>query len=171
MDLPHQPFWCEENIWHLCAHPAPGAGPRSVLVLSGADGHVACWAQRAGPPDGPILWDYHVVLAARDAEGWAVWDLDTRLGCPAPLARWLAGTFPAAARVPSGLRPRFAVVPADAYRAGFASDRAHMRTPDGGWQQPPPPWPAIAGGGLTLARLLAQARSGIGMEMLGAALG
>lgn len=166
----HQPFWCEENIWQLAAHPAPGPGERRVLVLTGAAAEVACWEQRAARPGRPLLWDYHVVLAAHDG-GWRIWDLDTRLGAPLPAADWLRGTFPAPERVRAAYQPRFAVFAAQAWRDGFGSDRAHMRRADGGWQRPPPPWPPPSGQAITLAGALAQARAGLDLAALAASLG
>lgn len=166
----HQPFWCEENIWHLAAHPAPGAGERRVVVLTGAAGEVACWQQRAARPGRPVLWDYHVVLAAHDG-GWLIWDLDTRLGAPLAVQDWLRATFPAPEQVRAPYQPRFALFGAQDWIAGFGSDRAHMRRADGGWQQPPPPWPAISGEALTLAAAIAQARAGLDLKALATALG
>jgi hypothetical protein len=166
MEIAHQPFWCEENIWHLAQHPAPGAGERLVLVISGAGGEVACWAQRAGRAGRPILWDYHVVLAVRWEDGWRIWDLDTRLGCPLPAATWLHGTFPCPDRVLPAFQPRFAVIPAATWIASFGSDRAHMRDAGGGWQRPPPPWPPIHAGDLSLEAAVQQARNGIDLAGL-----
>lgn len=166
----HQPFWCEENIWHLAAHPAPGAGERRVLVITGAAREVACWQQRASRPGRPVLWDYHVVLAAHDSL-WRIWDLDSRLGAPLPAQDWLHATFPALERTPTPYQPRFAVFAARTWRDGFGSDRAHMRRADGGWQQPPPPWPVIGGQGITLAAAIAEARDGFDLTALAASLG
>lgn len=160
----HQPFWCEENVWHLAQHAATQAAERLVLVLTGASAQVACWHQKAGDAGRPILWDYHVVLATRtDAHGWQVWDLDSRVGVPAAARAWLQATFPAADRVPHAYRPRFAAIPADHYVRHFGSNRGHMREADGGWLQPPPPWPAITGEGLTLADALTEARRGLNL--------
>jgi hypothetical protein len=90
----YQPFWCEENIWHLAGAPQVGSGKRLVLILTGSNRHVACWSQRATPPDEAVLWDYHVVLAVRSATECVIWDLDTRLGYPVPAAIWLGATIP-----------------------------------------------------------------------------
>ena len=161
----YQPFWCEENIWHLAVHPAPGTGERLVLVITGAGTEVACWNQRAGSPGQPVLWDYHVILAVRSPV-WRIWDLDTSLGSPLPAQTWLHGTFPRPAQVRRTNQPRFAVFTASAWLAGFASDRSHMRRSDGGWQQPPPPWPPIDGLDLTLADAIGQARAGLDLTEL-----
>lgn len=167
--IPYQPFWCEENIWHLAAHPAPGAGERVVLVITGAVDEVACWNQRAGHPGQPVLWDYHVVLAVRSA-AWEVWDLDTRLGAPLAFTAWLQGTFPMPERVRAPYQPRFGVFAAEAWIAGLRSDRSHMRRADGGWQHPPPSWPMISGAGFTLAEAIATARDGLDRDQLVARL-
>lgn len=37
----------------------------------------------------------------------------------------------------------FRVVPAKQFLQSFASDRRHMKRPDGSWIKPPPPYPAI----------------------------
>lgn len=37
----------------------------------------------------------------------------------------------------------FRVIPAETYLAEFASDRRHMRRPDGTWIKPPPSYPPI----------------------------
>jgi hypothetical protein len=100
------------------------------------------WNQRAATsPHAPVLWDYHVVLLAEGP--LEVFDLDSCLGVPCTLAQWLKGTFPEDRRVEPSYQPSFRVVDADCFIRTFASDRSHMRTPDGAWQAPPPKWPAI----------------------------
>ena len=160
----YQPFWCEENIWHLAQDPATAGDPavkeRFVVVITGAGAQVACWQQKAGIAGGPILWDYHVVLAVH-SDGWRIWDLDGRLGCPVAARAWLDATFPFPRLVPARFQPRFALIPADEYVRTFGSDRGHMRAADGSWQQPPPPWPALAGQGMTLTDVITRARHGL----------
>ena len=142
------PFYCEENIWWLAADARVGPGRRTVLVISNPAGKVALWNQRAGAADqeGLVVWDYHVVLVCEDA----VWDLDTTLGMPTPVATYLSRTFRGA---PEPFAPRFRVLDAEVYREVFASDRRHMRSDDGAFVQPPPPWAAI-GEGHTLDALV-----------------
>jgi hypothetical protein len=149
-----------------------GADERVVLVVTGASAEVACWHQKAGGADAPILWDYHVVLAARAGAAWSIWDLDGRLGAPVAARAWLGTTFPLPALVPARHQPRFEWIAADEYVRGFGSDRSHMRTPDGGWQREPPAWPPIDGAGraLTLSALRARARDGLDLAALTARL-
>lgn len=160
--MDYQAFWCEENIWRLCADAVVGPGERVVLMLTGTAGHVACWGQRAATSDdAPVLWDYHVVLAVRH-EGWSVWDLDCRLGYPLPASAWLATIFPCPDTVRPVFQPRCLLIPANEYRDQLRSDRSHMRTASGGWQQPPPPWPAPhRADGTTLATYVERARRGL----------
>lgn len=168
--LPYQPFWCEENVWHLAQRPEPGDGERLVLVVTGAAGCFAAWQQRDTPLDSPVVWDYHVVLAA-GGPAWSVWDLDTRLGCPVPANRWLNASFPCPELTPRELWPRFAVFPAGEFVERFGSDRSHMRRSDGGWQRPPPPWPMISGSDLSLAEAVVLARRGLDLAQLAVRLG
>lgn len=141
------PFWCEENIWHLCEHEAVVGRERWVLVVSNAIRGIAMWAQRAAAQPGlPIAWDYHVVLLVRDGAKSEIWDLDSALGAPVSATAWLEQSFlelPAAARV---LAPVFRVVRAEDYRRQFGSDRSHMLDEQGCLRQPPPSWARIGEG-------------------------
>jgi protein N-terminal glutamine amidohydrolase len=132
----YHPFYCEENIWHLCR----SGEVTEVVFITNPARRVALWHQKAAPPDRPIVWDYHVIAA----DGRDLWDLDSRLGCPIGRADYLEATFATVGLQPPEYDPRFAVVAAADFVRDFRSDRSHMRGPDGSWQAPPPPWPAIA---------------------------
>ncbi|MFT3771174.1 MAG: hypothetical protein QM820_37645 [Minicystis sp.] len=135
----YQPFYCEENVYHLSAEPIVAARPRDVVFISNPTRSTAMWNQRAaGRPNQPMVWDYHVVLLVADP--WEFWDLDTFLGCPVPAADYLAGSF--AARVPIRFRPLFRLVDAALFAGTFASDRTHM-VRRGRYERPPPSWPCI----------------------------
>ena len=139
------PYYCEENVFHLAREPVLRGRAREVVFISNAERSCAMWHQRAAVKRGwPILWDYHVVLLV--GAPWEVWDLDTTLGMPAPAADYLRRSF-RAGELPEELAPRFRVVGADALAATFASDRSHMRLPDGRFRKPPPPWPPIGAPG------------------------
>jgi hypothetical protein len=141
-------YYCEENIWHLCADPRVGADERHVLLICNRARQVAMWGQKiAEHPGYPIAWDYHVILLARSGvQGqWQAWDLDARAPCPQPASAWLDRSFEGVALLPPQFEPHFRLVDAEAYRRHFRSDRRHMRNPDGSSMQPPPSWPAILG--------------------------
>lgn len=143
----YAPFYCEENIWHLAADRRAAGLASTVALVTNPDRTCVLWNQRAaGPPGAHIVWDYHVIALARDPGGaarWQVLDLDTHLGLPVDLADYAAATFAPPGRLPAQFEPRFRLIPDEDWLARFSSDRAHMRTPDGGWQKPPPPWPPI----------------------------
>ena len=141
----YAPFFCEENVWQLAHERAGLPGERSVVFILGEDPTrptVAVWEQRAAAGAPFVVWDYHVVLVARDAHatGWEVWDHDSTLGATVDAKTWLARSFPC---VVPGLAPRFRVVDAEELLRSFSSDRRHMRAVDGGEQRPFPPWPPI----------------------------
>ena len=134
----YHPFYCEENIHHLCQDARFAGRRRHVLFISGPEKACVMWHQRAAKrPGAPMFWDYHVVLLVEDP--WEVWDLDTTLGLPVPAAEYLLRSFHPG--VPREFRTLFRRVDADAFLQAFASDRSHMRRRDGSWQRPPPPWP------------------------------
>jgi hypothetical protein len=148
------PYYCEENVWQLCVDPGVEGAPRAVLVISNATRTVAVACQRAAPqPDVPVVWDYHVVLAARGALGWAIWDLDSTLGMPVPLSTYLRASLGWPPGFPSPYAARVRVVEAGCYRDTLATDRSHMRDRSGRYHAPPPPWPPI-GTGTNLMRLV-----------------
>lgn len=140
-------YFCEENVWHL-AQTRAGRPDIHAVFVTNRTRQVALWQQRAGDP---VIWDYHVVLLDdRD-----VVDLDTTIegGPTLPAAVWLQSTF---RRADETLAPRFRVVDAGELLRTFASDRSHMRGPDGTPRQPFPEWPPIRcpAGAHTLPRFL-----------------
>jgi hypothetical protein len=143
MSFAYAPFYCEENIYRLASarlETIDDATDPSVVFISNASRQVLLLEQRAGQGAlGVVAWDYHVVY---EEEG-RLFDLDTRLPCPADRRAWLEATFPSAilSKRPE-LAPRFAVVPAREFVRAFSSDRRHMRTSDGTFRKPPPEWPA-----------------------------
>lgn len=147
----YAPNYCEENVWHLCGEPRFAGVEARVVFVSNAARACALWCQRAAErPGEAVVWDYHVILVARSACGWEVWDLDSTLGAPVALGDYLAMTFVDLSRLPppllgelAGLAPRFRVLEAERYRAEFSSDRSHMEGAGYEIRPPAPPWPAI----------------------------
>jgi len=141
------PLFCEENVWQLCDALAGHGVEALAIVVSNLARCVAVFHQRAArAPGSYVAWDYHVVLAVRDAGEWQIVDADTTLPGPCPAADYLAASFPDLPESASAYRPRFRVVEAAAYHDTLASDRRHMRGTDGGWLSEPPPWPLIGSG-------------------------
>lgn len=148
------PYYCEENVWQLCVDPRVEGSSRAVIVISNARRQVAVAHQRVSDRSGrPVVWDYHVVLAARGPLGWVIWDVDSTLGLPVPLADYLRASFGG----PRGFAPpydaRFRVVEASRYRQILATDRSHMRDAAGRLRAPAPSWPPI-GEGTNLMRFV-----------------
>jgi hypothetical protein len=140
-DFLYHPFYCEENVFHLCGHAILAGRARHAVVIGGACEGFVMWHQRAARARGaPLFWDYHVIVLAEDP--WEVWDLDTTLGMPLDASQYLLQSFRAG--LPPELAPLFRVVPADVFVATLASDRSHMRRPDGRFERPPPPWPTVS---------------------------
>lgn len=141
-------------MWQLCADARVEGSPRAAIVISNAMRTVAVLGQRAAPqPDVPVVWDYHVVLAARGPQGWSIWDLDSTLGLPVPLSTYLRASFDYPRGFAAPYSARFRVIEASRYRDTLATDRRHMRDESGDYLVPPPPWPAI-GTGSNLMRLV-----------------
>lgn len=140
----YQPFYCEENVWHLASRAeALGAENPSAVFISSPARTVGMWAQRAGDP---VVWDYHVVLIG-DVNGVpTIWDLDTTAGYPLDLGAWLDASFPFSGVIPPELEPTFRIVSAESFLRDFRSDRSHMRNADGTWKAAPPPWPPLSEG-------------------------
>lgn len=132
----YTPYFCEENVWHLARESAAhGRRDLYAVFITNRLQHVVLWQQRAGDP---VQWDYHVVLF----DGGDVVDLDTVIegGPSLPIGVWLKASF---RHVSEPLAPRFRVVDAAELLRTFASDRSHMRGPDGEPRQPFPEWPPI----------------------------
>lgn len=148
----HQPFYCEENVWWLLQDPEVANHERFALFISNAARQCPLWAQKAGPEEGFVVWDYHVIAIVR-RERMEAWDPDTRLGMPLPLEAYLAGTWPSGAPTAPPFAPRFRLVPSDVFSATFCTDRSHMSTPEG-WLHPPPSWPPPRPDGATPSNLM-----------------
>jgi len=142
LSLDYQARYCEENVWRLLAHSELAACRAWAVIVSSPSGRFVALRQRAGrPEDGLVCWDYHVFAVVDDPHGTRLaLDLDSDIPFPCPLARYLAESFPPMHH--PRRRPIFRVITAVDYLTGLASDRSHMRMPDGSYFAPPPPWPA-----------------------------
>jgi hypothetical protein len=147
------PYYCEENIWHLCREPQFAGREAQVVFISNPTRTCALWGQRAAhDPAEPVVWDYHVILAVRD-EAWMIWDLDTILGLPLEAGDYLQRTFRPHHPIAKQFRPQFRFLGASWFAEHFASDRSHMKDQEGRWLEPPPAWPMILPGQSNLTTL------------------
>lgn len=135
-DFKYWPYYCEENIWHLCQDPRLRAVSNMVVFISNDARKCAIAEQRAGS-DGLVIWDYHVVLLNRSM----IWDLDTLLSFPCPAGDYLKKSF--LLEFDDDYLPRFRVIKAETYIRNFTSDRRHMINQSGKYIHSPPHWPAI----------------------------
>jgi len=137
----HCPFYCEENIWHLCQEDFLTHYDRKVVFISNQNRCFAMNNQRGVSPDSLISWDYHVVLMFNHNNEWKVADLDSLLFLPCSVQEYLSDSF-----VPDLFTcapPVFRVVDADYFIRYFSSDRRHMRNQDGLYLKTPPTFPPI----------------------------
>ncbi|OAE30394.1 hypothetical protein AXG93_3612s1170 [Marchantia polymorpha subsp. ruderalis] len=117
--------YCEENIYMLCK----ALGEQGVAAAD--------------------LSDLFVVFISNDLQRKAgaqealVWDLDTTLSLPVPLSSYVKEAFKPEIELDELYLRLFRVVRASTFLRTFASDRRHMRTPEGGWLAPPPNYECI----------------------------
>ncbi|KAH7510880.1 hypothetical protein JRO89_XSUnG0244100 [Xanthoceras sorbifolium] len=150
-EFDHTPFYCEENVYLLCKKlcakgVADADGSDLFVVFISNEKKQAC-IKRA---DGITLWDYHVVCIQRKRDGDSsclVWDLDSSLPFPSPLASYVSETIRPSFPVFSEFQRFFRMVHAPIFLRFFASDRRHMKDPAGNWIAEPPSYEPIVAEG------------------------
>ena len=162
------PYFCEENVWHLCRDDVVKDGERVIsledrraVFISNDRRAVPMDHQKAGAGN-LVVWDYHVVLFALTRGGWQCWDLDHDRGSPRELADWMRDTFlidaPLEAyRALTGKdieKPRFRVIDAEEFVEHFSSDRSHMMDHKRRPTRPFPAWDPIRPTESTLMRFV-----------------
>lgn len=136
--LKYQPFYCEENIWHLCQHPDYLDG--EVVFIAGYGDYFPMLCQQGSENQGSLVfWDYHVVLL-KDGN---IHDFNTTLPFSSGVNDYFAQSFIDENRLSPLQVPVFRVIPADEFVTAFQSDRSHMKTSEG-WSAEPPEWPLIS---------------------------
>ncbi|KAH1090526.1 hypothetical protein J1N35_017783 [Gossypium stocksii] len=148
----HTPFYCEENVYFLCkklcsSEIADAQGSDLFVVfISNDNKQIPLWHQKASHrADGVILWDYHIICVQRKKDGGThlVWDLDSSLPFPCPLATYVSETIRPSFQLFSEFQRFFRVVHAPLFLRHFASDRRHMKDSEGNWTAQPPPYEPI----------------------------
>ncbi|XP_038279447.1 protein N-terminal glutamine amidohydrolase isoform X4 [Canis lupus familiaris] len=141
----------EENIWKLCEyiknHDQYPLEECYAVFISNERKMIPIWKQQARPGDGPVIWDYHVVLLHVSSGGQSfIYDLDTVLPFPCPFDTYVEDAFKSDEDIHPQFRRKFRVIRADSYLKNFASDRSHMKDSSGNWREPPPSYPCIETG-------------------------
>ncbi|KAG8646680.1 protein N-terminal glutamine amidohydrolase isoform X2 [Manihot esculenta] len=123
----HTPFYCEENVYFLCKKLCQ----IGTADAEGSDLFVAFISnekkQRKGDGDSPCL----------------VWDLDSSLPFPSPLAVYVSETIRPSFQLFSDYQRFFRIVHAPLFLRYFASDRRHMKDSTGNWIAQPPAYEPI----------------------------
>ena len=91
-----------------------------------------------------MIWDYHVIFVYKPDERCLVFDLDSDLPFPTFFHKYVTETFRTDAILNPEYHRFFRVVPASVFLSTFASDRRHMKKPDGTWMKSPPSYPPIS---------------------------
>ncbi|XP_008586725.1 PREDICTED: protein N-terminal glutamine amidohydrolase isoform X5 [Galeopterus variegatus] len=141
----------EENIWKLCEyiknHDQYPLEECYAVFISNERKMIPIWKQQTRPGNGPVIWDYHVVLLHVSSGGQSfIYDLDTVLPFPCPFDTYVEDAFKSDDDIHPQFRRKFRVIRADLYLKNFASDRSHMKDSSGNWKEPPPPYPCIETG-------------------------
>ncbi|CAN8286954.1 unnamed protein product [Cochlearia groenlandica] len=155
----HTPYYCEENVYLLCKTLCENGVADStgtdlfVVFISNEKKQVPLWHQKASKrADGIVLWDYHVICVQRKKGSESeplVWDLDSTLPFPSPLASYVSETIQPSFQLFADYQRFFRIVHAPVFFKHFASDRRHMKEPDGSWTAQPPPYqPIVAQDGI-----------------------
>ncbi|XP_054878491.1 protein N-terminal glutamine amidohydrolase-like isoform X2 [Poeciliopsis prolifica] len=140
--------YCEENVWKLCEFvQKEKTAPLDqifVVFISNEKRMIPLWKQKSGHGDQHVIWDYHVILLqVRPQSDSLVYDLDSVLSFPCSLQLYGAMAFQSDRHIRPEYHRKLRVIPADSFLLNFASDRSHMRNPDGTWKMPPPPYAPI----------------------------
>uniref|UniRef100_A0A8C5N2I2 Protein N-terminal glutamine amidohydrolase n=1 Tax=Leptobrachium leishanense TaxID=445787 RepID=A0A8C5N2I2_9ANUR len=146
-DCVYTSCYCEENVWKLCEHIKDHhlqvLEEFSAVFISNLNKMIPIWKQKNGPADGPVVWDYHVLLLHVSGDQSSIYDLDSVLPFPCSLAEYIHEAL----RTDFELKPQYhrclRVIRADEFLRTFASDRSHMKNSWGGWTRPPPNYPCI----------------------------
>jgi len=121
-------LFCEENIWKLieALYMNQFAKPIDVLFVLNRSSSVALYGQRQSEKLKPVIWDYHVILAAQKSENLVVFDFDSYCNFPVQINEYFNKTFPAKIQLPATYQPQIKSINAEYYLKHFYSDRKHM---------------------------------------------
>ncbi|GLJ16219.1 hypothetical protein SUGI_0271830 [Cryptomeria japonica] len=144
--------YCEENVYMLCKSLCSAGVATShgsdlfVVFISNENRQIPLWHQKPSEIEGLVIWDYHVICVQKSREKDAqvlVWDLDTMLPFPVPLHQYITDAIRPSLPLYPNFRRLFRVIHGPIFLCSFASDRRHMKSSEGNWIAPPPPYNCI----------------------------
>ncbi|KAF8562389.1 hypothetical protein P879_10190 [Paragonimus westermani] len=148
-DFIYTPNYCEENVYLLLQKLQADqlSGEFHVVFVSNSSSSVALFAQSKGDPesDHMIVWDYHVFLIHTAFGSHWVFDFDTVLEFPVSFSVYRKYGLRENALLPDRFRRLYRVISGSLFLEHFASDRRHMRRPNGDWIAPPPVYDCLRG--------------------------
>ncbi|KAH7557217.1 hypothetical protein JRO89_XS11G0076400 [Xanthoceras sorbifolium] len=161
-EFDHTPFYCEENVYllckKLCAKGVADADGSDLFVVFISNEKKQAYPTVASKGKQESRWYYSLGLScclhsgesliyfARKRDGDSsclVWDLDSSLPFPSPLASYVSETIRPSFPVFSEFQRFFRMVHAPIFLRFFASDRRHMKDPAGNWIAEPPSYEPI----------------------------
>jgi len=126
----YTPLFCEENIWKLIDALYTNQGlstkPIDVLFILNQNNSIALFEQKLSTGANPVIWDYHVVLVAKNTSNIVLFDFDSNCSLPKNIADYFHQTFPDNAVLPETVRPLLKPINADYFYKHFYSNRQHM---------------------------------------------
>lgn len=140
--------YCEENVWKLCeqikVEKEQTLNEYYAVFISNDKRQVPLWMQKsAKDPLAPVVWDYHVILLRRMEDKCLIYDLDSILPFPCPFEQYTQQALQNERQLKKKFHRKFRVIPAEVFLGTFASDRSHMKKPNGEWIKTPPPYAPI----------------------------
>lgn len=140
--------YCEENVWKLCEQirdeKEQNLDEYYAVFISNEKRQVPLWMQKsAKDPLAPVVWDYHVLLLRRVGDKGFIYDLDSILPFPCPFEQYVHQAIQNDRQLKKHFHRKFRVIPAESFLRTFASDRSHMKKPNGEWIKTPPPYSPI----------------------------
>lgn len=121
-------LFCEENIWKLIEtlYKNTRIIPIDVLFILNQYNSIALFNQKNSKVNMPVIWDYHVILVAKDRGEFIVYDFDSQAEFPTLIDKYFQLTFPPSQSLNNPYQPLIKSINADTYFQQFYSDRQHM---------------------------------------------
>lgn len=127
-DLTYTPLFCEENIWKFIEYCQTNdtIKPLDVIFIINPNRTVVLFDQKSSHEKEPVIWDYHVILAAEYEQQTVIFDFDSRRPFPDVINSYFTRTFQSWSLLPETLRPLLRIINATHFYKHFSSDRSHM---------------------------------------------